>query len=80
MFDEQTLRLNISLAYTLYGGGSVMLWACFIATEPRQLAIIDGAMNSTVNVKVSMCELKLNRKWIIQQESKPKQTSYTVKQ
>ena len=46
-----------------------MVWACFVASSPGQLAIIDGAMNSEAyqqilqeNVKVSIYELKLNKK------------------
>ena len=56
-----------------HGGGSIMVWACFAASEPERLAIIDGAMISELyqkilqeNVKVSVCELKLNRKWVLQ--------------
>ena len=29
-----------------YGGGSSMVWGCFAASGPEQLAIIDGRMNS----------------------------------
>ncbi len=29
-----------------HGGGSIMVWACFAASGPGQLAIIDGTMNS----------------------------------
>ncbi len=29
-----------------HGGGSIMAWACFAASWPGQLAIIDGRMNS----------------------------------
>ena len=31
-----------------YGGGSIMVWGCFAASGPGQLAIIDGKRNSQV--------------------------------
>ena len=31
-----------------YGGGSIMVWSCFAASGPGQLAIINGKMNSQV--------------------------------
>ena len=46
------------------------------------LAIIDGTMNSGLNqqilhenVRASVCELKLNRKWVMQQDDDPKHKS-----
>lgn len=60
-----------------------MIWAIFASSGPGQLAIIDGAMISQLykqilwqNVKVSTCELKLNTKWIMQQDNDPKHTSH----
>jgi hypothetical protein len=51
-----------------YGGRSIMVWGCFVASVPGQLAIINGKMNSQVyqdilqeNVRLSVCELNLNR-------------------
>jgi hypothetical protein len=51
-----------------YGGGSIMVWGCFAASGPGQLAIIDGKMNSQVhqdilqeNVRLFVRQLKLNR-------------------
>ncbi|KAK3530954.1 hypothetical protein QTP70_007256 [Hemibagrus guttatus] len=51
-----------------YGGGSVMVWGCFAASEPGRLAVINGTMNSAVyqkilkeNVRPSVCDLKLKR-------------------
>jgi hypothetical protein len=31
-----------------YGGGNIMVWGCFAASGPGQLAIIDEKMNSQV--------------------------------
>uniref|UniRef100_A0AAZ3RHG4 Tc1-like transposase DDE domain-containing protein n=1 Tax=Oncorhynchus tshawytscha TaxID=74940 RepID=A0AAZ3RHG4_ONCTS len=51
-----------------YGGGSI-----------RQLAIVDGRMNSQVyqeilqeNVRLSVRQLKHNRSWVMQQDNDPK--------
>ncbi len=35
-----------------HGGGSVMVWGCFAASEPGRLAIIDGTMNSALYQKI----------------------------
>ncbi|KAK3522939.1 hypothetical protein QTP86_009710 [Hemibagrus guttatus] len=65
-----------------YGGGSVMVWGCFDASGPGSLAVINGTMNSAVyqkilkeNVRPSVCDLKLKRTWVLQQDNDPKHTS-----
>ncbi|KAK3561379.1 hypothetical protein QTP86_033119 [Hemibagrus guttatus] len=65
-----------------YGGGSVMVWGCFAASGPGRLAVINGTMNSAVyqkilkeNVWPSVCDLKLKRSWVLQQDNDPKHTS-----
>ncbi len=66
-----------------HGGGSVMVWGCFAASGPGRLAIIiDGPMNSALyqkilkeNVRTSVCDLKLKRTWVLQQDNDPKHTS-----
>ena len=65
-----------------HGGGRIMVRGCFAALGPERLAIIDGTMNSGLyqqilqeNVRVSVCELKLNRRWVMQQDNDPKHTS-----
>ena len=59
-----------------------MVWGCFAASGPEQLAIIDGKMNSQVyrdilqeNVKLFVRQLKLNRSWVMQQDTDPKHRS-----
>ena len=59
-----------------------MVYGCFAASRSRWLAIIDGTMNSGLYqnilqkyVRASVCELKLNRKWVMQQDNDPKHTS-----
>uniref|UniRef100_A0A8C1UCV8 Transposase Tc1-like domain-containing protein n=1 Tax=Cyprinus carpio TaxID=7962 RepID=A0A8C1UCV8_CYPCA len=54
-----------------HGGGSVMVWGCYAASGPGQLAIIDGIMNSTLFQKI----LKLKRTWVMQQDNDLKHTS-----
>lgn len=65
-----------------YGGGNIMMWACFAASGPGQLAIIEGKMNSQVyqtilqdNVRMSVRQLKLCRSWVMQQDNDPKHRS-----
>ena len=62
-----------------YGGGSIMVWGCFAASGPEQLPIIDRKMNSQdilqENVRLSVRQLKLNRRWVIQQNNDPKHRS-----
>ncbi|KAK3571484.1 hypothetical protein QTP86_012631 [Hemibagrus guttatus] len=65
-----------------YGGGSVMVWGCFAASGPGRLAVLNGTMNSAVyqkilkeNVQPSVCDLKLKRTWVLQQDNDPKHTS-----
>ncbi len=65
-----------------HGGGSVMVWGCFAASGTGRLAIIDGTMNSALyqkilkeNVQPSVCDLKLKRTWVMQQDNDPKHTS-----
>uniref|UniRef100_A0A8C1VXN7 Transposase n=1 Tax=Cyprinus carpio TaxID=7962 RepID=A0A8C1VXN7_CYPCA len=68
-----------------YGGGSVMVWGCFAASGPGRLAVINGTMNSAVyqkilkeNVRPSVCDLKLKRTWVLQQDNDPKHTSKSI--
>jgi hypothetical protein len=49
-----------------------MVWGCFAASGPGQIAIIDRKMNSQVyqdilqeKVRLSVRQLKLNRSWVI---------------
>ena len=59
-----------------------MVWGCFAASGPGQLAIVDGEMYSQVyqdilqdNVRLSVLKLKLNRSWVMQQDNDPKHKS-----
>ncbi|MGH0168425.1 UNVERIFIED_CONTAM: hypothetical protein FKN15_054889 [Acipenser sinensis] len=63
-----------------------MVWGCFAASRPGQLSIIDTTMNAALyqkileeNVRPSVHELKLNRKWVMQQDNDPKHTSRSTK-
>lgn len=53
-----------------------MVWGCLAASHPGWLAIKDGPINYVQilqeNVSVSVCEVKLNDNWIMQQDSNPK--------
>lgn len=59
-----------------YDGSTVMVWGCFPASGPGQLAIIDGPMNSALyqkilkeNVWQSVHTLKLKHSWVMQQDN-----------
>ncbi len=63
-----------------------MVWGCFAASGPGWLAIIDGTMNSALyqktlkkNIRPLVCDLKLKRTWLMQQDNDPKHTSKSKK-
>ena len=64
-----------------------MVWACFAASGPGLLAIIDRTMNSELyqqilkeNVMASDHELNFQRTCVMQQDNDPKRTSRPTKQ
>jgi hypothetical protein len=70
--ENQTLHFHSKnlIPTVKHGGGSVMVWGCFAASGPGQLALIEGTMNSALNqiiiqenVRLLICELK--RSWVI---------------
>ncbi|KAK3508611.1 hypothetical protein QTP70_035201, partial [Hemibagrus guttatus] len=80
--SNTTFQEKIIIPTVKYGGGSVMVWGCFAASGPGRLAVINGTMNSAVyqkilkeNVRPSVCDLKLKRPWVLQQDNDPKHTS-----
>lgn len=69
-----------------HGGGSVMLWGCFAASGTGKLQRVEGIMNSIKyqdilqkNVMPSVRQLKLGRRWTLQQDNDPKHTSKSTK-
>ena len=58
-----------------------MVWGCFAASGPGQLAIIDGKIPKFYqdilleNVKLSIRQLKLDRSWVMQKDNDPKHRS-----
>jgi transposase len=69
-----------------YGGGSVMVWACFSSKGVGKITIIDGTMNAEGYCRIldtclleSASELKMTD-FIFQQDNDPKHTSVTVKE
>ncbi|KAK3568595.1 hypothetical protein QTP86_010208 [Hemibagrus guttatus] len=80
--SNTAFQKKIIIPTVKYGGGSVMVWGCSAASGPGRLAVINGTMNSAVyqkilkeNVRPSVCDLKLKRTWVLQQDNDPKHTS-----
>lgn len=70
-----------------HGGGSIMVWACFAASGPGQITVIDGKMNSKLyqdilqeNIRPSVRQLQLKREWVMQQDNDSKHTSKSTKE
>jgi len=69
-----------------FGGGSVMVWACFSARGVGEITIIDGIMNADGYCRIlDTCLLKSARDlsmtdFIFQQDNDPKHTSMKVKE
>ena len=68
-----------------HGGGSIMLWGCFVAGETGAFHRIDGIMRMDIYVdilkqhlKTSARKLKLGCKWVFQMDNDPKHTSKVV--
>ena len=62
-----------------HGSSSVMVWRCFAASGPGQLAINERNMKSALyqkilreNMQSSVSDLKLKCNWVMQQDNDPK--------
>jgi len=65
-----------------HGGGNIMLWGCFSARGPGRLIRVKERMNGAVYREIlsetllpSARALKMNRGWVLQQDSDPKHTA-----
>ena len=70
-----------------HSGGGVMIWACFAATGPGPLAVIESTMNASVyqsilksNVRPSVQQPILGQNWVMQQDNYPKHNSKSTTQ
>uniref|UniRef100_A0A671SG18 Transposase Tc1-like domain-containing protein n=1 Tax=Sinocyclocheilus anshuiensis TaxID=1608454 RepID=A0A671SG18_9TELE len=80
---EHTAFQHKYLIPSVKHGGGIMVWAGFAASGPGWLAIIDGTMNSVLhqlilkeNVRTSVQELSLKRKWAMQQRPQAHKSFY----
>ncbi|KAG2470229.1 TCB1 transposase, partial [Polypterus senegalus] len=65
-----------------HGGGSIMLWGCFLAEGTGRLVRIKGKMTAAIyrdildeNLLQSALDLRLGRRFIFQQDNDPKHTA-----
>jgi hypothetical protein len=70
-----------------HGGGSIMLWGCFLAAGTARLVRIEGKMNGAryreildENLLQSDQDLKLWRRFTFQQGKDPKHTAKTTQE
>lgn len=79
-YDDKNLSPTVK-----YGGGSVMVWACFSSKGVGKLTIIDGIMNAEEYCRIlDSCLFESSRKlgmpnFVFQQDNDPKHTSAHVK-
>lgn len=64
-----------------------MVWGRFASSGPGHLVIIEGTINSKVyanivqeNVRAAVHDLKLEKRWVMQQDNEPKHTSKSTKE
>lgn len=69
-----------------FGGGSIMIWACFSAKGTGELKIIEGKMNAVMyrdilNEKLfkSVDSFQFENGWVFQQDNDPKHTAKLMK-
>ena len=54
------------------GGGSIMVWGCFAASVYQDIL--------QEKVRLPVCQLKLHRSWVMQQDNDPKHRSISTKE
>ena len=70
-----------------HGGGSMMLWGCFVANGTGALQRVNGEMKKKDNLQILQDNLKssarrlgLGCSWVFQQDNDPKHKSKVVMQ
>jgi hypothetical protein len=69
----------------MHGGGSIILWGCFLAAGTGRLVRIEGKMSGAKyreildeNLLQSAQYLRLGRRFTFQQDNNPKHTAKTM--
>ena len=82
---QEACKQKSTIPTVKHGGGSIMLWGCFVAGGTGALHKIEGIMRQENNVdilkqhlKTSVKKLKLGRKWVFQMNNVSKHTSKVV--
>ena len=81
MYDDENLIPTV-----IYGGGSVMVWACFLSKGGGKIKIIDGIINAKKYCRIlDSCLFESSKKldmpdFVFQQDNDPKQTSTRAKE
>ena len=70
-----------------HGGGSIMLWGCFLAAGPGRLVRIEGKMDGAKyreildeSILQSAQDLRLERRFTFQQDNNPTHTAKTTQE
>ncbi|KAK1801386.1 hypothetical protein P4O66_023067, partial [Electrophorus voltai] len=70
-----------------HGGGSIMLWGCFLVAGTVRLVRVEGKMNAAMyrdileeNLLQSALDLRLGRRFIFHQDNDPKHTAKITKE
>lgn len=84
---NEALKKQYVIPTVKYGGGSIMIWACFSSYGVGNLVPIEGIMTADTyidilneNLEESVLKMDLDEEWMFQQDNDPKHTAKKTKQ